>query len=127
MTTSECKVLARTRPRPGLTLKLAAAAILLSTGTYAAAGSYATGVGETLKEATENALSAAQAAVKSRKAGCVGPGKDGQEGVKYMGKTDGIFKVGAHYNHHNGSCGIKKSIGEYVKDLSAVAGVVAAQ
>jgi hypothetical protein len=83
------------------------------------AGGYARGYGETVTEATENALRAAEVAVASRanNRGCVGPGKDGQPGMVYKGKEDGLHVMEAHYNHTAGACGQKKSVGDYIKEL----------
>lgn len=85
------------------------------------AGNYAIAYGETIKEATENATALAEKAVASRGKGCVGPGKDGQEAVQMYGKENGVWKVGVHYNHQDGSCGKRKSLTSYVSDLAVLA------
>ena len=68
------------------------------------AGNYVRGYGVSPTEATENALKAAEAAVRSRESGCVGPGKDGQQAVRYIGKDGDLYVFEAHYNNHDGSC-----------------------
>jgi len=78
---------------------------------------WAQGYGETPTEAIDNALKAAERIVASRGKGCVGPGKSGGPAVRYIGKERGLYKFEAVYSHHDGSCGKRKSIGDYVKEL----------
>jgi len=68
--------------------------------------------------ALEGAMKLAELAVKTRKSGCVGPGSDGKTPASISYPDEGNNKcVGVHYNHHDGSCGIKKSPREMLKDL----------
>ena len=81
------------------------------------AGDWAQGYGTTVTEGMENAIKAAERIVLSRGSGCVGPGKDGGQAVRYLGQENGLYKFEAFYSHHNGSCGIRKTIADYRKDL----------
>ncbi len=82
------------------------------------AGNYARGYGVTPTEATENALKAAEAAVRSVGRGCVGPGKDpGFPATRYVGKDGDLYIIEAYYNDNDGSCGIRKSLKENLKAM----------
>lgn len=91
--------------------------ILFGLSFPALSGDYADGYGATAAEAIKSARDGAELAVKSRDSGCVGPGKDGQAELLYVGKVGDLYHFKAHYNHHDGSCGLKKSVGDWIKDL----------
>lgn len=92
---------------------------VLGAATPAWAGGYAVGYGETIEEATRMALASAEAIVRSRGKGCVGPGKDGKNPglIRPEKLPDGLWKIEAHYNHHNGSCGRTSSISDQLREL----------
>ena len=81
------------------------------------AGDWAQGYGATVTEGMENAIKAAERIVASQRRGCVGPGKDGGQAIRYLGQENGLYKFEAFYSHHNGSCGIRKTIADYRKEL----------
>lgn len=96
-------------------------AALLVTALFAGgahAGGYAQGYGTTPTEAIDNALKAAEKIVISRGRGCVGPGKDGGvEAVRYVKKDRDLYVFEAFYSHHDGSCGKRKTVADYRKEL----------
>ena len=81
------------------------------------AGDWAQGFGETPTEAIDNALKVAEKIVKSVGKGCVGPGKDGGKAVRYVGKTGDLYEFEAFYSHQDGSCGKRKTLADYRKEL----------
>jgi hypothetical protein len=93
------------------------AATLVTFAIPAIAGGWAQGYGETPEKGIESAMKAAEAIVKSRGKGCVGPGKSGGEAIRYIGKEKDLYKFEALYSHHNGSCGKHKTIADYRKEL----------
>lgn len=85
--------------------------------TPAFAGDYAKFCDRTKLDALKGAQMLAEQAVKSRGSGCVGPGKDGQAASRNYPDENGERCVGVHFNHHDGSCDIQKSIGQMLQDL----------
>lgn len=78
--------------------------VMIAWPCVATAGSWVRGYGETVTEATENALKAANAAVASRGKGCIGRNKGGPD-TRLAAKEQGLFVVEVFYSHHAGSCG----------------------
>lgn len=98
------------------TFMITAVLLTLFAGT-AYAEDWAQGFGKTPTEAIDNAFKAAEKIVKSVGKGCVGPGKEGGKAVRFVEEKNGMYQFEAVYSHHNGSCGKRKKVAEYVKEL----------
>jgi hypothetical protein len=82
------------------------------------AGGYADGFGTTPEEAIKSARDGAQKAVDSRGGrGCVGPGKNGEKELVYVGKDKDLYYFQAFFNHTNGACGKQKAISDIIKEV----------
>lgn len=77
--------------------------VLLFAGS-ANAGGWAKGYGDTVEEATENAIENTKRVISSRGDGCL----SGQ--IRLSEKEHGQWAVEAHYYQHDGSCG---RVGDY--------------
>lgn len=71
------------------------------------------------KEALNEAIVMAKETVKSRKSGCLGPGKDDQVTQAVVKRQDGNkVQYGIFISHRNGSCNIKEGfIGNANREL----------
>lgn len=83
------------------------------------AGGWASGYGETPRQAIQAARDGAVQAIAQRGEGCLSAynGKD----VIFVGKEGGLYHFKAHYSYHGGSCGqlfsIEKAVQKHIQGL----------